>query len=101
MDGRLVDLNTMAPASAAAGEDTRPQFPLDSIANDKNFPGLEITPSLAGDDFTPPEVLPPGERPALFEAAEQLADDAGEEVLPEVKEDVSSDKTAKSGKKKR
>lgn len=117
MDGRLLDLETGTPVEAAAVENTRPQFQPDSVANDKNFEGLQITPPYMNDDLTPPEVLEPGQKPSLFEAAEQVAEEADEQTAPaetaevpaaeepaapEAKEEVSSDKTSSksSGKKK-
>jgi len=107
MDDKLVDLETMeAIDTAAPAGETRPQFPLDSVANDKNFPGLNMPPAYPNDDLTPPEVLEPGQKPDLFEAAETVAREADEEAqtgeaAPEAKEEVSSDKASKtSGKKK-
>ena len=117
MDGRLFDLETGQPVEAPVTENTQPQFPTDSVANDKNFEGLNITPPYMNDDLTPPEVLAPGAKPSLFDNAEQVADEAAEqesaavetpaaeetaEAAPEAKEEVSSDKTSKasSGKKK-
>lgn len=117
MDGKLVDLDTLQPivGTEAVEGDTRPQFQLDSIANDKNFPGLDMPPSYPNDDLTPPQVLEAGQKPALFEDAEQVAREADEPdaptgeipaadggTAPEPKDEVSSDKTAtkSSGKKK-
>ena len=56
MEGKLVDLDTLQPleGTATVDGDTHPQFQLDSIANDKNFPGLDMPPSYTNDDLTPP-----------------------------------------------
>lgn len=117
MDGRPVDLDTLQPRGDVAPVALQPKFPLDSVENDKNFPGLSVTPPYMGDDLTPPEVLEPGQKPALFEHAETAALDADnqdappeaetaevlavEEPATEVKESVSSDEAqARRGKKK-
>ncbi len=83
LDGRLVDLQTLMPIESSNTEaNTRPQFPLDSVENDKNLPGLNLPPQYAADDLTLPNVLSPGEKPALFESAEEAARAADEGNAP-------------------
>jgi hypothetical protein len=68
-DGRLVDLATLEPGPFAPQE-PKPHPRLDSVANDKNFPtppGWTFVPPYRSDDATMPQVLSPGEKPALLQ----------------------------------
>lgn len=113
LDGRRVDLRTLEPSSGpAVPANTIPAFQPDSVNNDKNFPGLPIIPPYTSDELTVPEVLKPGEKPALFDHAQEAADAADQddrptpinpptavegETAPAAKEEVSSDKKARGG----
>jgi len=74
LDGRLVNLDTFElgpPLRAVA----HAKFQQDSVANDKQVG--QFVPPYVGDDMALPQVLSPGQKPALLEsAAEQIALDA-------------------------
>ena len=83
-DGRVVDLMTLEPGPAA------PKVPLvnkrlDSVAHDK--PTGQYIPPYVGDDSAMPQVLPPGQKPALldervFDAGHAVAAVAAEPQPP-------------------
>lgn len=71
MDGRRVDLTTLEPA-ALPSQPPKPNFPLDSVNNDQNFPGVPghfLGNTLGGDELTMPQVLEGDAKPALFKDA--------------------------------
>lgn len=77
-DGRKVDLATLE-ANAALPAAPKPEFQLDSVNNDKNYPGIPghlLARNVGGDDLTIPEVLKGNEKPALFKDAQAAAEDA-------------------------
>lgn len=79
LDGRVVDLETLQPMTAAeTAARTSPAFPLDSVNNDKNFPGIPMQTQYVADDLTVPQVLKDGEKPALFDSAKEAAEAAEE-----------------------
>jgi hypothetical protein len=84
-DGRLVDLETLAPGAAIALPPQARQ-PLDSLANDRNFKqpeGYKFVPPRGGDDATMPQLVADGEKPALLKQAE-LAEPLPVEGAPAV-----------------
>lgn len=82
LDGRDVDLSTMQAAPKPATE-KKPEFPLDSMANDKPW-GIPMEP-FGGDldpNAMPHHVLPNGETPALLEEAEEPVQEETPEIPP-------------------
>lgn len=82
-DGRLVDLNTLEVGPAALGE-VKAHPPLDSLANDRNFPqpeGYKFVAPRGGDDATMPQLVADGEKPALLKQAELAEPLPGEEQV--------------------
>lgn len=86
LDGRLFDLMTLK-AGPAEPTPPLPHPPLDSIANDKQVG--QYIPPYVGDDNSLPQVLAPGEKPALFAQAEQ-------EYAPDAPEVTSADVVVES-----
>ncbi|MHB8815795.1 MAG: hypothetical protein ACYDAE_21390, partial [Steroidobacteraceae bacterium] len=76
-DGRVVDLTTMEPGTAAP-KVPLPNKLLDSVARDK--PTGQYIPPYVGDDTSMPQVLPPGQKPALLD---ERAYDAGHAAAAE------------------
>lgn len=70
-DGRWVDLET-GLTSGAHPLPKRPAFKLDSVADDTQI-GQYMAPYL-GDDGAQPQILPPGQKPALLTEAKEAAD---------------------------
>ena len=66
MDGRVIDLETLVVGPAAPAV-VQPHPRLDSVAYDKQV-GMYIPPYV-GDDTAMPQILAPGEKPALFKDA--------------------------------
>jgi hypothetical protein len=72
MDGRKVDLETLQEAPVPAVPPL-PKTKLDSIEDDKNFkypPGYKFIPPGGPSDQMVPQILQPGEKPALMRPEE-------------------------------
>ena len=91
LDGSKVDLRTLVSTAPPKAAVTKPEFPMDSVNNDKNFPGLAMVPPYMSDDISVPQVLKPGEVPALFEDAEAVAEGADDPVINTTAEEMPVD----------
>jgi hypothetical protein len=101
MDGRKVDLETLQGAPAPAIPPL-PKVKLDSVEDDKNFkypPGYKYIPPGGPSDQMVPQILQPGEKPALMRPEEPPAPPAPvtsteselDEVIEKAQEAASGD----------